>query len=104
MWLNNTFVRVKGEDGVWTVKRSRGLLIPRGHLYTKRANDMTILESLLVESTVRSRTNRQFSCHSYDSTENKLESYPDDDIHLTNASKLGTALLTTNAQRALILM
>jgi hypothetical protein len=27
-----------------------------------------------------------------------------DDIHLTNASKVGTALLATNAQRGLILM
>lgn len=104
MWVNNTFVRIKGEDGVWTVKRSRGLLIPQGRLHTEKANAVAITESLLFEESINSKCQEEIS---KDLTKNtsvkKLGSYTDD-IHLTNASKIGTALLSTNAQRGLIVM
>jgi hypothetical protein len=102
MWVNNTFVRVK-IDGVWTVKRSRGLLIPQGRFHRENANAMAITESILLEESTQSKQEERNSVSSDIATEKKLESHTDD-IHLTNASKIGTALLTTNAQRGLILM
>ena len=104
MWLNNTFVRIKGKDGVWAVKRSRGLLIPQGRLYTEKANAAAITESVLIEESARSKKEEEISNDQSNETSiTHTESYTDD-IHLTNASKIGTALLTTNAQRGLIVM
>lgn len=102
MWVNNTFVRVK-IDGVWTVKRSRGLLIPQGRLHRGNENAVAITESILLEESTQSKHEEISSDSSISATEKKLESHTDD-IHLTNASKIGTALLATNAQRGLILM
>jgi hypothetical protein len=102
MWLNNTFVRIKGKDGVWSIKRSRGLLIPQGRLYTEKANAVAITESVLIEES----TKKEEEISNDPSNETSIthtKSYTDD-IHLTNASKIGTALLTTNAQRGLIVM
>lgn len=106
MWLNNTFVRIKGKDGVWTVKRSRGLLIPQGRLHTENENAVAITESLLIDAAINSTQSEELPLtnnSSETSLAQKVETTTDD-IHLTNASKIGTALLTTNAQRGLILM
>lgn len=105
MWLNNTFVRIRGKDGVWTIERSRGLLIPQGRLRTEKDNAVAITESLLLDVAIDSTQSEELPLtnNSEASVARKLETTADD-IHLTNASKIGTALLTTNARRGLILM
>jgi hypothetical protein len=104
MWVNNIFVRVKGKDGVWRVQRGKGLFIPQGRLHAGKENVEAIEEQLLIQAKSESEiAERHTDAHSEMTAVKRMETHTDD-YHLTNASKIGTALLMTNAQRGLILM
>ena len=97
MWINNTFVRVRGKNGEWRVQRGKGLFVPQGHR-GGNGQDCTIAieESLSLQSSLRTTSTKK----DYGDEEKKNEFT--DDYHLTNASKIGIALFTTNAKRGLI--
>jgi hypothetical protein len=102
MWVNNTFVRVKGKDGTWTVERGRGLFIPQGRLHAGKENAVKIEEQLLIQA--KSEVDDDIEESQLMTSMKKMHETHTDDYHLINATKIGTALLTTNAQRGLILM
>lgn len=108
MWINNTFVRVRGPNGEWRVQRGKGLFFPQGHRGGRVSGDRVISMSEPTgrrKSATRMRRLDGSSTASLggqsSSNEEKKNEYTDD-YHLTNASKIGTALFTTNAQRVLI--
>ncbi|KAL3801831.1 hypothetical protein HJC23_001227 [Cyclotella cryptica] len=104
MWVNNIFVRVKGKDGVWTVQRGKGLFIPQGRLHAGKENTEAIEEQLLIQAKAESEIAEHNTDAPNETTVVKRTETHTDDYHLTNASKIGTALLMTNAQRGLILI
>eukprot|EP00956_Cyclotella_meneghiniana_P042439 scaffold248464_cov119-Cyclotella_meneghiniana.AAC.1 len=97
--INNTFVRIKGRDGVWSIKRSRGLIIPQGRLPREKQNAKPITESILIKETAHSAESEELLPLTISTVGLSKKQESSDEIHLTNASKIGTALLTTNAQR-----
>lgn len=103
MWVNNIFVRVKGKDGVWRVQRGKGLFIPQGRLHAGKENVEAIEEQLLIQAKSEPEIAERHTDAHNDIVVERMETHTDD-YHLTNASKIGTALLMTNAQRGLILM
>ncbi len=98
MWLNCTFVLEKGNNGEWQIKRGKGLLIPQGKHIRQEA--YAIGESGLHDSISVARSTAREIKEAHDVREQKHAT--SDDYHLTNASKIGTALFMTNARRALM--
>ena len=47
MWINNTFVRVKGKNGEWRVLRGKGFLVPQYHRARQRENVVALEESAM---------------------------------------------------------
>jgi len=102
MWLNSTFVLEKGKAGEWHIKRGKGLLIPQGKHIRPRGEAYAIGESGLTDSLSMEKSTVSGIKESHDVKDQKYAT--SDDYHLTNASKIGTALFMTNARRALIWM
>ena len=101
MWLNCTFVLEKGKkSGEWQIKRGKGLLIPQGKHIRPREEAYAIGESGLHDSLTLTRSTATDIKAAHDAREQKHAT--SDDYHLTNASKIGTALFMTNARRALM--
>jgi hypothetical protein len=102
MWLNSTFVLEKNKkSGEWQIKRGKGLLIPQGKHVRPEEKSYAIGESGLHESVTnvgRSGTLKGIQ----EAHEVRNKHAISDDFHLTNASKIGTALFMTNTRRALI--
>lgn len=92
MWINNTFVRVRGKNGEWRVQRGKGLFVPQGHRGGQGQESAISIDDSIAQSIMTPKD--------YLDTEKKNEFA--DDYHLTNASKIGTALFATNAKRGLI--
>jgi len=104
MWINNTFVRVRGKHGEWRVQRGKGLFVPQGHRGGHSQESATAAtNNIAIEESVDSST-RQISTTARRNDDNNDEKKNEftNDYHLTNASKIGTALFTTNAKRGLI--
>lgn len=110
MWLNCTFVLEKSNNGEWQIKRGNGFLIPQGkHIRPREEDAYAIGDSGIYDSTHDS-TLAHTLAH-IKSTVGGMKDVLDvkdqkhatsDDYHLTNASKIGTALFITNARRALM--
>jgi len=90
MWINNSFVRVRGENGEWRVERGEGFFVPQKYIQQGIDSEVAMDES----------TSHRHSAHAITNREQKT--YVAEDHHLTNAAKIGTALLVTNAKRSLI--
>ncbi len=93
MWINNTFVRVRGKNGEWRVQRGKGLFVPQGHKGGQGHENVVSIEESITSSTKN---------YKKDDGDVERKNEFTDDYHLTNASKIGTALFTTNAKRGLI--
>ena len=52
MWINNTFVRVKGKNGEWRVLRGKGFLVPQYHRARQRENVVALEESAIQHQSV----------------------------------------------------
>ena len=106
MWINNTFVRVKGKNGEWRVLRGKGFLVPQYHRARQRENVVALEESAMQHQSattpLMNRNELNVSDSVSDSVIDERKNEFTDDYHLTNASKIGTALFTTNAQRCLL--
>ncbi len=103
MWLNCTFVLEKGNNGEWQIKRGNGFLIPQGKHIRPREEAYAIGDSGLYDSTLAHRQSTVGGIkEAHDVKDQKHAT--SDDYHLTNASKIGTALFMTNARRALMWM
>ena len=100
MWLNSTFVLEKGKTGEWHIKRGKGLLIPQGKHIRPRGEAYAIGESGLADSLSMGKSTVSGIKEAHDVKDQKHAT--SDDYHLTNASKIGTALFMTNARRALL--
>ncbi|KAL7540169.1 hypothetical protein ACHAXR_009941 [Thalassiosira sp. AJA248-18] len=102
MWINNTFVRVRGKNGEWRVQRGKGFFVPQGHRGGRGQENVTSMEESISHQTssLALTPKNKLEGESSDIDEKKHEFT--DDYHLTNASKIGTALFTTNAQRGLL--
>lgn len=101
MWLNCTFVLEKGSNGEWQIKRGKGLLIPQGkHIRPRDEAAHAIGESGLHDSLAFSTRTAERIKDAHEAGTHTTT----DDYHLTNASKIGTALFMTNARRALMWM
>lgn len=104
MWINNTFVRIRGKDGEWRVQRGKGFFVPQGHRGGRgHENAISMMEAEKDTSVDTSALLKRKSSNMMDDDKDdeKKNGYTDD-YHLTNASKIGTALFTTNAQRGLL--
>eukprot|EP00571_Detonula_confervacea_P007093 CAMPEP_0172325602 /NCGR_PEP_ID=MMETSP1058-20130122/54451_1 /TAXON_ID=83371 /ORGANISM="Detonula confervacea, Strain CCMP 353" /LENGTH=863 /DNA_ID=CAMNT_0013042193 /DNA_START=534 /DNA_END=3125 /DNA_ORIENTATION=+ len=104
MWINNTFVRVRGKNGEWRVQRGKGFFVPQGHKAGRgQEDDVIAMEEPSLASLKTKKIDGSLSSESSAlvAIEEKKNDYTDD-YHLTNASKIGTALFTTNAKRGLI--
>ena len=102
MWINNTFVRVKGKNGEWRVQRGKGFLVPQGHRGGSGQEKVISMDgSIGHQSTSAMSLAMTKSLKDGAGVGDKKNEYTDD-YHLTNASKIGTALFTTNAQRGLL--
>jgi hypothetical protein len=88
MWINNTFVRVRGENGEWRVERGRGFFSPQNYKIQQRRDAM--------DEPSRHRQSRM--------KKGGVIVKHTEDYQVTNATKIGTALLRTNANRILIFM
>ena len=102
MWLSCTFVLEKGRNGEWLIKRGKGLLIPKGKNIRPRDEAYSIGDSGLYNSLALDKSTAKSIKEAHDAKDQKLAT--SDDYHLTNASKIGTALFVTNARRALMWM
>lgn len=100
MWLNSTFVLEKGKTGEWHIKRGKGLLIPQGKHIRPRDEAYAIGETGLADSLSMRKSTVSGIKEAHDVKDQKHAT--SDDYHLTNASKIGTALFMTNARRALL--
>ena len=95
MWINNTFVRVRVKDGEWRVQRGKGFFAPQKHKILHGEDTVVPMnERMSHEISLRKKAGAIVS------KEQKTELTQDD--HITNATKIGTALLITNAKRSLI--
>lgn len=103
MWINNTFVRVMGKNGEWRVQRGKGYFVPQGHQGGRGQNENVIAIAIEESMMLMTGSNKHRVDMGSSATEEKKNDYSDD-YHLTNASKIGTALFTTNAQRGLLFM
>jgi len=102
MWINNTFVRVKGKNGEWRVLRGKGFLVPQYHRARQRENVVALEESAMQHQSVTTPLMNRNELNATESIIDERKNEFTDDYHLTNASKIGTALFTTNAQRCLL--
>jgi len=107
MWINNTFVKVRGRDGEWRVQRGKGIFVPQVHrggesVMALEESVITIPTKEAQSSSFTKRTDIGGSIAPSQSIKEKKNNDYTDDYHLTNASKIGTALFTTNAQRGLV--
>jgi hypothetical protein len=87
MWINNTFVKVRCDNGEWRVERGRGFFFPQKYIQQGIVSEVDMDES---------------ASHRHAITNREQKTYVTEDHHLTNAAKIGTALLVTNAKRSLI--
>ena len=101
MWINNTFVRVRGKNGEWRVQRGKGFFVPQGHRRGGRGQENVIA---MEESMNHSLRSSKYNKRDASSFEEEKKNQFTDDYHLTNASKIGTALFATNAKRGLAFM
>ena len=90
MWINNTFIRVRGKDGEWQIERGKGFLVPQNYKIQQRRTTTTIAMDEL-------STHRKPPAKAAGAIVKGTEDY-----HVTNAAKIGTALLITNAKRSLV--
>jgi len=102
MWINNTFVRVRGRNGEWRVQRGKGFFVPQkgrggGRGRGRQEEVVAVEESMSHPLTFGPK---KVGSSVYLEKKNEFT----DDYHLTNASKIGTALFTTNAKRGLAFM
>ena len=97
MWINNTFVRVRGKNGEWRVQRGKGFFVPQGYRRGRGQEHVISMEESIAQSSLTPKHKMDGSL----TMEEKKTAYTDD-YHLTNASKIGTALFTTNAKRGLV--
>jgi hypothetical protein len=90
MWINNTFIRVRGKDGEWRIERGKGFLAPQNYNIQHRRTTTTIAVD-------EPSSNRKPPAKTAGVFAKSTEDY-----HVTNAAKIGTALLITNAKRSLV--
>ena len=89
MWINNTFIRVRGEDGEWRVERGKGFFVPQQFTIVQRRESIEAMHGRTTQR--KSPAIKAGACVK-----------PTEDDHVTNATKIGTALMITNARRSLI--
>ena len=80
------------------------MIIPQGRLPREKQNAKPITESILNKETAHSAESEELLPLTISTVGLSEKQESSDEIHLTNASKIGTALLTTNAQRGLIIV
>ena len=90
MWINNTFIRVRGKDGEWRIERGKGFLAPQNYKIQHRRTTTT---NAVDEPSSNRKPPTKTAGVFVKCTE---------DYHVTNAAKIGTALLITNAKRSLV--
>jgi hypothetical protein len=95
MWINNTIVRVRGANGEWQVQRAKGLFAPQRRREAGNGQEIAV-----ATGEARSHPINYDDQHEIIVAEKK--DVFTNDYHLTNASRIGTALFNTNATRALI--
>ena len=95
MWINNTIVRVRGANGEWQVQRAKGLFAPQRLREAGNGQEIAV-----ATGEARSHPIKYDDQHERNVAEKK--DVFTNDYHLTNASRIGTALFNTNATRALI--
>jgi len=106
MWVNNTFVMKKSKAGEWRIERGRGLLVPQGHRnwgMRAEASVIPLEESYQYKSAMWMKSKKDVG-PSVEEGKGGMNGTSTDDYHLTNASNIGTALLTTNTERGLFLV
>jgi hypothetical protein len=91
MWINNTFIRVRGEDGEWRVERGKGFFVPQ---------QFTIVKSPYSEVSMDEIESHRISTRNI-ANQIQMPAITEDD-HVTNTTRIGAALLVTNARRSLI--
>ena len=89
------------------MQRGKGYFVPQGHQGGRGQNEnviaIAIEESMMLMTGSNKHRVDMGSSTGSSALEEKKNDYSDD-YHLTNASKIGTALFTTNAQRGLLFM
>jgi len=95
MWINNTIVRVRGANGEWQVQRAKGLFAPQWRREAGNGQEIAV-------ATGEARSHPiNYDDQNERNVADKKNLFTND-YHLTNASRIGTALFNTNATRALI--
>ena len=102
MWINNTFVMKKSSTGEWRIERGKGVFVPQGHaLWADSTNIVPVEESITRQTPAALKIGNDNGAT--DEIDDINDTYGDD-YHLTNASKIGTALLVSNSERCLLLV
>lgn len=95
MWINNTFVRVRGNNGEVQVQRAKGFFAPQRRREAGNGQEIVVATGDAIFHSINDddRHKRNIA--------GKKDVFAND-YHLTNASRIGSALSSTNATRVLI--